>query len=713
MSDRNCGKRAGARRERGCFAMTPFDGNDYRKRVLAAVQGRGGPEASDAFELYDIELDDAGRLNDAAVAEQVGEVWAFWQRQRDHPKYGTLVSLLVDSHEQRSVDMLDGNRRRALADQVRAERERRHAVRYELLDQAIRRLVERHRGIPRDKVDGLIEIGSLGGLSAAEVQARLRRHRLVDPVPAVAPPVPSGAVLSAHRRRQVRDLLDEYGRLDETPAPATLLSLLGLSTDATAAEIALRAEAWRVRCRELPPLRIRAVADELLVHVRDLLESGRATLEAYLDAVADDVRERLRPRVRAAVLVEDHLVADDHEHLLGEAQALGLDEARARAVLDAIAAELGVAVDAGRPQPGAPGPVPPSAPTRPPPAGRSWEEPLRAARAALRRGVLHEARRLVEQARSVAGAGGTTPVRAVADEISDALEEAELRWRAASTALTARRFAEAVEHLEYLCRAAVDVQGPAGSDSAQAELARARSQVADADRQVASALAGPDPAAALLAILQTWPQHPSALAALAAMPLHPPGVVRAARKHDGSVLVSWLPSPSADVSYRVSRRGEDGSWRVIGRTSATSVEDGGASAGRTPEYAVVAVRAQRSSAEVRSGEPPDPVQPPAVPAPQPAARSAAPMPSDTPAPADVVARRAAGGSVMVSWTGPPGAEFKVSRRAADGHWKVVGRTRALCLEDGGVAGAGALPDYAVTARLDDGATSAQARSSGT
>ncbi|PZS33578.1 MAG: hypothetical protein DLM58_07415 [Pseudonocardiales bacterium] len=672
--------------------MSPFDGNDYRKRVLAAVHRRGGPDFSDAFELYDITLEEADRLTDVDAAAQVVEVWGFWQRQRDHPKYGSLVTLLVESHEERSAALLDGRRRRALVDRIRATRDERDAARYELLDGAIRRLVDRHRGLPRDKIDGLIEIGALGGLSAAEVQARLRHHRLVDPVAVTAPA--AGAVVSAHRRRQVRDLLDEFGRLNEAPPPATLLSLLGLEIGAPEDEIAQRAESWRVRCRELPPLRIRAVADELLVHVRDLLESGPPMLDAYLDAVAEDVTERLRPRARAAVLVEDRLVADDYQHLCDEARALGLDDGRARAVLVSIAAEFGVVVETG--------PARPVSSLQPPhaPAGRAWEKPLRAARAALRRGALREARRLVEQARVVAGAGGTTPIRAVADEIAEALAQAELRWRAAATALAARRFAEAVEHLEYVCRTAVDVAGPVGLRSAEAELARAQGEVAEADRQVETVLAGPDPAAALLAILRSWPQHPSAVAALAGIPLRPPGAVSVTRDRTDVVVVSWQPSPTADVTYRVSRRGADGSWRVIGRTAASRMDDGGAPRGGAPQYAVAAVQAGRASEEVRSGDAHEAVPP----------QVAGPTRGAIRAPADVAAERASGGSVIVSWTGPAGAEFKVSRCAADGRWRVIGRTRGVSIEDGGVAGSGGTPVYAVSARLD-GVTSAETYSS--
>jgi hypothetical protein len=690
----------------------PFDGNDYRKRVLAAVLKRGGPETSDPLELYDLPVDGVGRWSDGDVAAQLAEVWGFWQRQRDHPKYGTLVGLLVEAHDHHSAVLLDRRQRATLVDRVRGERQERDLARFHLLDEAVTRLVQRHGGVPRDKVDGLVEIGALGGLSADEVHARLRRHRVIDPAPVAPAPRANAAAVSDHRRQQVRDLLDEFGRLQEQPAPPTLLALLGLGPEADDAEISVRAEAWRARCRELPPLRIRAVADELMVHVADLLEAGPFVRAAYLDAVVEDVKGRLRPRLRAAVLVEDRLVADDHEHLVAEAQDLGLDPERARQAVASIAAELAVEVEpiGGGSRPGPayrPATAPAPAPNAAPPADRAWEQALRAARAALRRGALLEARRLVVPALSSADPAALAPARAVAAEIEDAIREAELRWRAAATALAARRFAEAVDHLEHLARTAGDLPGPRGAQPADVELDRARREVAAADEQVRAAQAAPEPVAALLAVLDRWPTHPAALEALARLPLHPPGPVRAARAASGVVVVEWQPSATGGVTYRVARVQPDGTTRVVGRTGATRIEDGGAPPGMAlPDYTVAAVQPGRMSEEARTGAtaatPPPRSAPPPTPPPAPAAEVAAPT--------AVVATRDPGGSVVVRWSGPAGAEFKVSRRAVDGRWQVVGRTRHHAIEDGG-APAGDVPVYAVSARLDAG-VSAEAYSAG-
>jgi hypothetical protein len=699
--------------------LAPFDPNDYRKRVLAAVEKRGGPDASDPFELYDLPV--ADDLPDAAVAARIDEVWAFWQRQRDHPKYRVLVGLLVAGHAERSAELRDRDRRRMAAVRVRHQREQRETERFALLDAAVSRLVDRHGGVPRDKVDGLYDVGALAGLTRTEVERRLNRHRLLDPVGSSAPP--PVARIGPDRRRQIRALLDELGRLTDVPPPPTLLAMLGVGPDAGAGEVRTLAAAWRARARELPPERLRAVVDELMVHVAELIEPGAGAVAEYLEAVAADARDHLRPRVRAAVLVEDRLVREDYEHLLDEAVELGLDRPRGEAVLRALAAELGAPIDdlpapAGEAARPGRGPAAESGPgTRPGPPARPWEDPLKRARAALRAGRVAEAARLVREAEQVAGAEGATPVRAVSAEIAEVLADAEIRWRAAVGACDARRYAEAVEHLEHLVRVAADVHDPTEL------LARARAELERADRDVAAALAGPAEAraAALLAVLERCPGHPGAGAALADLPLAPPAWVSAARDRSGGVLVLWGASATSGVTYKVSRQRPDGGWQVLGRVTGTSLDDGGAPPGvEAPVYAVEAVQAGRSSPVTRSDGPVlGTTAPPAAAAPAAgstvppryqkapkAAAAAAPRPpaatSTSPQlvyrPRDVRAARLSGGSVLVSWSGPVGAQYRVRAQSGPEGWRVVGRTTDTAIEDGGAPG-GVVPVYAVSATV--------------
>ncbi|MFD0364365.1 Ig-like domain repeat protein [Nocardia sp. GCM10030253] len=579
--------------------MQAFNPNDYRKRVLAEVERRGGIEHSDPFELYDIPLDEADTLSESEVAAQVAEVWGFWQRQRDHPKYRVLVGLLVGAHPTLSELVLVAGSRRAEAARVREMRAKRDADRYEMLDTAISRLVQRHGGVPAGKVEGLAEIGAMGGLSAAEVATRLRRHRVIaDAEP--APVAPS--VLTDQRRRQIRQLLSEWERLLEGPPTPTLFALLGM--DSTKAgqtnEIRLRAEALRARSRELPPGRIRVVLDELLIHVHDLLESGDSAVQEYLRAVIEDVAGELRPKVRAAVLVEDQLVGDDFQYLVDEAIAQGLDRVAATRLLTDLATELGARVeDSPRGGPAFPPASPPRAA-----APRQWETPLKAARAALRAGRPAEAARQVTEARRLLGADddGLTPIRSVADEVDRVLAEAALHWRSASAACAAKRYVEALPHLESLQRTASDVPPPADVRALDELLAEARAAIAEADRLVTEAQAGPADARlrGLLDAQAICADHAAAAAALAAAPVEAPTRVEATRMANGSIRVVWSPSSTGTVDYRVTRLQPDGSWRVVGRTKATDLEDGGAPAGPPPVYAVAAVVAGKYSEITRS-----------------------------------------------------------------------------------------------------------------
>ncbi|WP_068745690.1 hypothetical protein [Tsukamurella pseudospumae] len=640
--------------------MQPFDPNGYRKRVLAEVAKRGGPDRSDAFELYDLPLDGAADLPDAAVAGRLDEVWGFWQRQRDHPKYRTLVAQLVDEHDRRSAPLRGAADRRAEAERVRAAREQRDAGRYEILDAAISRLVERYGGVPAEKVPGLEEIGALGGLSAGEVAARLRRHRVLpDPAtPAPAPPVPSG--LTTQRRAQITALLAEWSGLRDEFVP-TLFALLGLGpADAhDVVEIRERADVLHGRARELPAGRLRAVLDELVVHVRDVLVAGGPLADAYARAVVEDVADALRPKVRAAILIEDRLLGPDYEFLADEGVRLGLDRAASEKVLADLAAEYGGGVGHAPPRPAPtprrPAPAPP-APSNPVPAGgnRAWDAPLRAARAALRRGRPAEAARLAAQARDLDDGTVATQVRTVADEAQRLLDEAAALWREVAAARADRRYADAARVLAQLQRRAVDAPAPPGQPDLQTAIDEAQ-----------RALGGPAPAP-----VAPPPPVPAATPAAGAPPAPAPSARPAAptavtaRQADGAVLVTWA-SPHSTADYRVSRQQPDGAWKVVGRTRATELEDGGAPRRTVPTYAVIAVVDGVASDEARSSAAPRAEAAPPVPVtPAPATRAPSGPPAAPPADFPAVTNVAmTSGRLTFDWP-PEVTEVYVAARVA-------------------------------------------------
>ncbi|SMO98981.1 hypothetical protein SAMN06273567_11511 [Geodermatophilus aquaeductus] len=554
--------------------LPPLDGNDYRKRVLAAIEARGGPDASDPFEVYDLPLD--GLLPDDDVARRVGEVWAFWQKQRDHPKYRGLVTALLQTHDALAAQLRTADGRARLAEQTRAERARREAARYAELDAALQRLVERFGGVPADKVEGLRGLAAAAGIDDAAFEARLRRHRQLGSGPAAG-----DAVL-----RQVRDGLEELGRIEGARVPS-LHAFLELPPTADRDTVRRRRDALVVLNRQRRPDRRRALVDDLLVAVGALLVDGDP--DAYLDALAADVREALRPRVAAAVLVEDRLTPADAAVLVQEAMAAGLDPQRASAVVTALAGEAGS----------------PVTPPPPPPAVRpggtpDWSAEVSAARAALRAGRPRAAAR--HAAAALAAAGGMhPPIRAAQDEAAEVAARAEASWRTLAPVLAARRHAAAAATLERLAADAADVPGPAGEDAAEL-LATSRAALAAADAALAAAPpSGPGREAALLAALGAVADHPAAQAELAALGVAPATGVVVAPAPGGAREVRWTASASpGPVGYRVLRVRPDGTRQVVGSTATTALEDGGY--GPVAGYVVVASRLGVVAPEAVSGE---------------------------------------------------------------------------------------------------------------
>jgi hypothetical protein len=484
--------------------------------------------------------------------------------------------------------MRDRTSRRRLVEEVQQFRAERDADRYAELDSAIERLVERFGGVPSSKVEGLRHFAAGAGLDAATVEARLAAVPVVQTRTAPAAPDLPPAVL-----RQVRADLDELGRLLGTSPPVTLFDLLGLSPGASPEALSQAREAAAARNRALRPDRRRALVDDLLSAVTRLLVQGDP--QVYLDAVAQEVTDRLRPRVAAAVLVEDVLTAEDFAHLVGEAEAAGLDRARAERVVAGLAREVGVA-------------VPDQAPGRPPvqraprhPPGGAASGDAAAVRAALRAGRVLEARQLVDVARGRARVK-EPELQAVADEVAGVLAEAALQWRAVKQSLAARRFHQAAVALEALVRIAVDVPAPDGTTVQEAlRQARAGLEAAGARLEQAEALTGAAREDALLAALREFPDAELLVQAVQSIPVHPPREVHTERTPGGGgVRVRWQPSLSTgDVEYRVLRVGTDGSRRPLGTTRASELEDGEPQ-GAEPAYVVVARRAGVLSEEVVS-----------------------------------------------------------------------------------------------------------------
>ncbi|ABW10647.1 conserved hypothetical protein [Parafrankia sp. EAN1pec] len=688
--------------------MLPFDSNDYRRRVLAAVHARGGAEQSDPFELYDIPIEEVPRLSDEQVRARVDAVWAFWQRSRDHPRYRGVIIALLGLHDELSAALATAASRTELAARVGAAREARDGERFAELDAAVRRLVSRFGGLPEDKLAGLRALAAAHGVDDAAFALRTRRYRVLPAgTPERADATSTRRPVPAEVIRQVRADLDELGRIAGVTPPRSLFDLLGIAPGASREEIRAVRDAAAARNRERRPDRRRALLDDLLTAVRALLVDGDP--EAYLDALVEPVKIVLRPRVATAVLIEDRLLPSAAAELVVAAETEGLDPGRARAVVADLAREHGVDAPvvahtprsgagspAGGPSTGAafdgdagdgpgsggrggPSPVNPvpvrSETGRPEPVrAADWQSALSRARAALRAGRPIAASDEITRAREIAGET-LPPIRAVGDEVERAIRAAGERWRAIVAELAANRQHAVVRLADELARLGADVPGPDGRVLDEVRAA-AQARCAQADDLVRRARAQSGPERIRLA-----------REALALAADHDEAQELAGTSSSGDPQPQ--PQPSASASASTATAASDAAAAVGSGADPlpASNRPGGPPAGQPAGQLAGQPSGQRVEAG-RTAEAERVVEPPSG-----------------------VAARWDGASVVISWrptTTPGEARYRIRRITADGNSRAVGVTSATTIEDGGVFRGASIPEYEVIAGID-GAWSRPAR----
>ena len=595
--------------------MTAFDGNAYRKKVLVRLVADfslANPQTGDPFFVFDL---DPGS-DQATVVGRIGDVVAFWQKERNSVKYKGITAELMAGRGGYEAELVDPRRRAEAARRVLVQRAALEAERFADLDRLADRLTGRFGGIPAEKVDQLRMLAQRGGMADDGFSGWLAGQSVL---------VPSGIEATAWEgaiRRQIRAQLAELARQGNDPSRyATLWTWLDLSPQCSPAELEARRRELLAGNQRARHDSVKTRSGELLAHValRLQAEGGREKYAASLRADAADV---IYQDVAEKALVTGEVTAADYETLVQRVIALGWgipnEDARAavRAAATALGASLAVApavdyIICGRCR--APQAAPPAGPPAigPDPIGPDAAGPDAAGSDAAGSDAAC-CRYCAEPlyltcpscARLVEAAAVTCPSCGVSFR---AHREAAARpeWESLERDVAGGRLWSGYDQAVNLERKAGDVIGPAGIGISQrrAELGRMKAAIL---AELGAALARPGTAAeaALVQLLARAADAPEVIAALTAIPIAAPTGLTA-RETDLGVQLSWraaaVPAPT---SYRVIRiatpPGLPSSTTTVGTTSETNLEDAGVPGGASLVYQVVAVSGPRVSAAVVS-----------------------------------------------------------------------------------------------------------------
>lgn len=312
--------------------MWKFDPNDYMKRVFtpaAEAFSREDGRLPDVFERYDLPLDIS---DDGDIETAVRTVTAYWNKQKNNPKYGKLVSRLMKEagaggREDLRV-LTNPEARERQKGVVQDERRKQRELRFEDLKTSISGFATKGYITPREKAE-LIAQYLKSGLTEAEITSHIR-----VPERETAKKLPTDQGLEQVIRNQIRTNLATLKKRD-------LYEFLDLSPNARPDEIKRRHSElyseWSLRQNDFN----KSAAQALLGIVQTHLSGGMSKYEA---ARVYDILERLRGEVRL-MAADKRISRTEFEHLLAFAVKLKLDKSLATEYIIELAEECGAATE--------------------------------------------------------------------------------------------------------------------------------------------------------------------------------------------------------------------------------------------------------------------------------------------------------------------------------------------------------------------------------
>lgn len=611
--------------------MWKFNPDEYMKRVFtpaADAFSKDGGRLPDIFERYGLPLEISDQKE---IEEAVRTVTAYWNKQKNNPKYNRLVSSLTRDAGAGGKDDLrvlcDPEARAHQRAAVEAERRARREARFEELKSSISGVAAKGYITPREKAELLARFAK-DGFTKAEIESHIR---VPEREPAAKLPTDQG--LDQLVRNQIRTNLSTLKKRD-------LYDFLGVSHAPKPEEIRRRhaelyAE-WNRRQNDFN----KTAAQALLGIVQSHLFSG---MEKYETARVFDVLERLRPEVKL-MAADSRITREEFDHLLGLATKLGLEKGLATQYILSLAEECRASIEwaAGEETVGCANcsAASPKASAKCRTCGTDlWADCpkcrervalaesacgncgfvvgklpevrllVRRAQLKLEDGALAEALRHAREAEALWGRQGE--VASILDKIERRQKSVEEIRRRLDSALAAKKLFAAREVLAELTRAAPDYTGRDHKTVAQIKSeVEARLASVEAILQRARGYEKyrrtDDAVFAFLEALGEASDAEEARAGLRRYSPEPPHGVRAAA-HGDHVLVEWSASPAVgDVEYVVVRREarapaalDDG--QAVARTSALSCRDESPRPGSLSFYSVFAERGAAASRAASSG----------------------------------------------------------------------------------------------------------------
>lgn len=602
--------------------MRQFDPQVYLSDVLGPY--RDSSDLPSLFERYLLDFDDS---DDDAIEGRLEEVKRYWDKQREHARYGAIVRKLVEKHSEARLRLADATERAREVEKARsqqekaAERERKGRDEWERL---LRETVAAAGGLDPARRARLESLAHSAGIPEEELRRKL------DSIPEVREP----EVLATGIRKGIATRLSALEQaLEEPRVGRSLYHALGLDITAEPEEVRSRREVRVAENNKRSPGTVKEAWKEVLSDVKLHLLDGDPG--AYVNGLVADVREALDRAALMATTGDETLDPTEAEQLRQSAIELGLSPELAERVVAELARKYGAVVQMGervdlvscpacnRPHgteaehcsrcgaalyvdcPGCGERVETTA-SRCSNCGTDLHRHAAAVRSLERLPELLTAGRLEEAREALAGVtqilGTREPrVAEAARTLRAAEERARRAWAEVAAARAERRLYAARKLLTDLAKEARDFRGDTGELPAEA-LGAVEARIGEAEALLQAALRGEtaEREGRLVEVLHRAADCAEAEHELDKLPPEPPAVVEV-EASGVAMSVRWQPSPTAGVSYAVTRVTLPAAVEArVGETRDLRIEDPTAPAGALVRYRVTATRGRACSAPAGS-----------------------------------------------------------------------------------------------------------------